>query len=90
MLYYDRVDVSEGADANKGSVKKESSLTLMLFFDKGFMFRPDICNGCHDILIMSMNLSYISALDIHNVDDRCVINRISTSEEMGLLKKMQI
>ena len=26
------------------------------FLDKGFKFHPYICNGCHDVLMMSMNL----------------------------------
>ena len=27
-------------------------------------FQPDVCNGCHDVLIMSMNLSKIAILNI--------------------------
>ena len=27
------------------------------FLDKGFNFQPHVCNGCHDLLMMSMNYS---------------------------------
>ena len=46
-----------------------------------FKFQPDVCNGCQDILVMSMNLSDIATLNIHCADDyRCIINGISKSE----------
>ena len=35
--------------------------------------------------MMSMNLSNISILNIHGVNYRCIIKRISNSEAMGLL-----
>ena len=34
------------------------------FLDKGFKFQQDVCNGCHDLLRMSMNLSNIDILNI--------------------------
>ena len=39
-------------------------LPLLLFLDKGFKFQPNVCNGCHDLLMMSMNLSDIATLNI--------------------------
>ena len=45
-----------------------------------FKFQPDVCNGCQDILVMSMNLSDIATLNIHCADYRCIINGISKSE----------
>ena len=35
------------------------------FLNKGFKFQPNICNRCHDLLMMSMNLSYIAILNIN-------------------------
>ena len=34
------------------------------FLDKGFMFQPNICNECHYLLMMSMNLSEIIVLNM--------------------------
>ena len=32
------------------------------FLDKGFHFQAHVCNGSHDLLMMSMNLSNIALL----------------------------
>ena len=42
-----------------------------------FNFQPDACNGCHDILMMSMNLNDIATLNIWGVNYRCIISGIS-------------
>ena len=53
-----------------------------------FKFQPDVCSGCQDILVMSMNLSDIATLNIHYADYRCIINGISKSEaKIGLTGK---
>ena len=55
MLYHDRIDVSEGIDVKKTSESKESHICHYWFFlDKEFKFQPDVCNGCHDVLMMFM------------------------------------
>ena len=41
MLYYSRIEVSEGIDVNKTSAPK------------GFTFQLSVCNGCHDVLMIS-------------------------------------
>ena len=55
MLYYDRIDVSEGIDINKTSKSKECDICqCWCFLNKGFKFQPYVCNRCHDLLMMSM------------------------------------
>ena len=54
------------------------------FSEKGFNFQLKVCNGCHDVLMMSMNLGDIAILDIRGVDYRSIINGISKSEAMAL------
>ena len=61
MLYYDRIDVFEGTDDNKTSQSKECYIChYWHFLDKDFKFQPNVCNGCHDLLMMSMSLSNIA------------------------------
>ena len=87
MLHYDRTDISETIDVNKTSTSKECIIChYWHFLDKGFKFQPDVCNGCHDVLMMFMNLSDISILNIHGADYRCVITGISKSEAVNLLQ----
>ena len=46
MLYYDRIDVSQGTDVDKTSVSKECVICFYWhYLNKGFKFQPD---GCHD------------------------------------------
>ena len=35
------------------------------FLDEGFKFQPDVCHGCYDCLMMSINLSDIAIVIIH-------------------------
>ena len=52
------------------------------FLNKGFKFQTDVCNGCHDVLMMPI---YI-ILNICSLDC-CIINGISKSEVVNLLQK---
>ena len=57
MLCYDRIDVSEGIDVNKTSELKECDICHCWYFlNKRFKFQPNVCNRCHDLLMMPMNL----------------------------------
>ena len=61
MLYFDRIDVSEGIDFNKTRESRECIICHYWYFlHKGFMFKPNVWNRCHDLLMMSMNLIHIS------------------------------
>ena len=80
MLYYDRIDVSGGIDVNKTNSPKECIIYHYWYLlDKGFKFQPNVCNGCHNILIMSMNFN-----------DYCIINGISKGETVNLLQNADL
>ena len=81
MIYYDRIDISEEINVNKISDICHCWYSL----NKGFKFQPNICNGCHDLLIISMNLCDIAILNIKSADYHCVISRISKSEAITLM-----
>ena len=86
MLYFNRFGISEGIDINKTSAPNKCDICHYWYFlDKDFKFQPHVCNGCYDVLIMSMNVRDIVILKIHGVDYRCIINGMSKSETMGLL-----
>ena len=78
MLYYDRIEVSEGTDVNKTSDSKESDICHYWYFlDKGCKIQRDVCNGCHNLLVMSMNFNGIAILNIKGSDYCCIISRIN-------------
>ena len=56
--------------------------------DNRFKFQPYICNGCHDVLIMSMNLDDIAILNINGADYRCVIAGTSKTEVINLMQNI--
>ena len=85
MLYYDRINVSEGIDANKTSASKECDVChYWHFLNYNFKFQPNVCNRCHDVLVMSVNLSDSAILNIKGSDYRCNISLISKNEAINL------
>ena len=82
-LYYNRVDVSEGLDVNKTSVSKECSICHYWYFlNYGFKFQSNVCNSCHDLVMMSINLRDIAILKLKGSDYCCII--ILTSENQAI------
>ena len=91
MLYHDRIDVLEGIDINKTSTSKECDIYhYQYFLDKGLQFQPNVYNGCHDVLMMSINFKGIAILNICVVDYRCIINGIDKSKAVSLLQNADL
>ena len=77
MLNYKRILVSERIDVNKTSESEKFGICHYWYsLNNGSKFHPDVCNGCHDMLMMSMNLSDITILNIKGVDYRCNVSGI--------------
>ena len=49
------------------------------YLGNSFKFHP-VCNGCHDLSMMPMNISGIAILNIASVDYLYIINGISKRE----------
>ena len=91
MLYYDRIDGSEGIDSNETSAVKERDICHYRYFlDEGFKFQRYVCNRCHDVLVMSINFNDIAILNINGADYCCIINGISKSDALNLLKNADL
>ena len=77
-VIYDRTYISEGIDVNKTSKSKECNIChYCLFSDRGLTFQPNVCNGCHDLLMMSMKLSCVNILDIKDFDYRVLLSELA-------------
>ena len=46
-------------------------------FNHGFNCQGYICNGCHDVMMLSVNISNIAITADKNVDYCCIIHNIS-------------
>ena len=85
MWYYDRIDVFEGIDVNRARESKECHICHnWYFFNKGFKFQSYICNRCHDLLMMSINLGHIAVSNIKGADYGCITSGISKSEAINV------
>ena len=79
MLYYNRIDTSEGVDLAKSNNSKECMICHYWFFDHGVKFQDYLCNGCHDLSMLYLNISNIAIITVRNIDYRIMYN-ISKSE----------
>ena len=91
MLYYDRIDVSEGIDVNKTSSSKECDICHYWYFlNFSFKFQPDVCHKCHDLLMMSVTISDITISNIKGSDCRCIVSLISKNKAINLLQNADL
>ena len=64
IVHYDKIDVSEGLMLIKQVDKRSAiSFTIGSFKDKGFQTQLNVCNGCHDLLMLSVNVKDIDDVD---------------------------
>ena len=76
MLCYDRIGISEGIDFNKTSKSKGNDICHYWYFlHKGFQFQQNVCNRCHDLLMMWY--CEIAILNVKCSDYHGIISEIS-------------
>ena len=91
ILHYDRIDASERIVVNKTSEWKECGICHYWYFlNKEFKFQPYVCNRCHDLLMMSMNLSDIHILNIRSTDYCCIFSGIRKIEAINLMQNIYL
>ena len=91
MLYYGRIDASEGIDFNKTNESKECDVChYWCFLNYSFKFQPNACNRCHDLLMMSLSLSNITILNTKGSDYHYIISLISKNEIITLLQNADL
>ena len=75
----------------KTSSSKECDVCHYWYFSNfSFMFQADVCNRCHDLLMMSVNLSDVAILNIKGSYYRCIISLISKNEAIILLQNADL
>ena len=56
------------------------------FFDHGFKFQDSLCNGRHDLTMLSVNINDIAIITVKNIDYCCKIHNINKFEAISLLE----
>ena len=91
ILYYDRIDVSEGINVNKTSKSKERDICHYCYFlNRGFKFQQNVCNRLHDLLMMSMIITDIANLNNKKTNQCCIISEFSKNEAMNLIQNVSL
>ena len=65
---------------------KTSMIFRYWFSNHGFNFQDYVCNDCHDLTILSVNISDIAIITFKNVGYLCIVHNITKSEAINLLK----
>ena len=86
MLHYNRINISKGIDLTKSINSKECMICHHQLFHQGFEFSDSVCNDCHELKILNVNISDIAIINVKNADYRCIVQNISKSEAVNLLK----
>ena len=73
-------------DLTKSNDSKECMIYHCWFFSHEFNFQDSVCNGCHGLTMLSVNISDTAIVIVNNVDFLCIIHNISKSEAINLLK----
>ena len=85
------IGVSQRLDVLKIIASKECDICHYWYFlNEGFKFQPNICNRCHDFLMMSMNPSDIAILKIKSVDYCCISSKISKNEAIKVMQNVDL
>ena len=82
MLYYDRIDISEGIVPAKSNDSKEF-ICHCWFFSRGLIFQNYVYNGCHDLTILYFNIRDTSG---KRLDNHFINHGISTFDAICLLE----
>ena len=86
MLWYQKIDISEGIDINKTNASKECEVCHYWFFkDIGIKFQEHVCNKCHDLLTIAYSLKDIAILNAKGNTFRCILMGISKNEGLKRL-----
>ena len=86
MLHYDRIDVSEEIEVAKCNRSKECTIYHYWYFRQGFKFQKSVCNGCNDLLMLSLDISGITIFTVKGIDYYCIISGISKSDPIYWLQ----
>ena len=87
MLYFEIINISRRINVDKTSASIECDICHYWYFlNFSFEFEPNVCNRSHDLLMISMNLSNISILNIKSSDYCCIISVISKNEAISVMQ----
>ena len=82
MLEYDRIDISKGIDVNKISFSKE---LIFVTIGIGFKYEKYLCNGCHDLMQISMSFNNVAIVYVKGNSYRIHLWYMSKNDAINIL-----
>ena len=64
-------------------IEKECLVCNYWLFNHRFKCQDSVCKGCHDLKVLSVDISNIAIITIKIVDYRCIIHNNSKSEAIN-------
>ena len=82
MLEYDRIGISKGIDVNKTSLSKE---LIFVTIGIGFKYEKYLCNGCHDLMQISMSFNNVAIVYVKGNSYRIHLWYMSKNDAINIL-----
>ena len=86
MAHYDRTVFSEEIDPTKNNDSKKCMIYCYWFFNHEFDLPNSVCNDCHDLTVLNLNISDIAIVTFKYIEYRSIIYKIIKSEAIHLLQ----
>ena len=67
-------------------VHQRSVIFVIIGFSQIIVLSSNVGNRCHDLLMMSLNVSDVAILNVKDSDYCCIISLISKNEAINLIK----
>ena len=81
MLNYNGIDLSEGIDIAKSNYSKEFMVCHYWFLYHEFKLQNFVCNGCHDLTMLCLNISDIAIITVINVGYCCIFMALANLKQ---------
>ena len=81
-MYYDGIEISKGIDYTKKNRSSEWMICHYFRFNHWLKFQDCICNGCHDLTMLSVNIKNNAITTIKNVNYFSIIHCKSESTHL--------
>ena len=91
MLEYDRINISEGIDANKTSASKECHICHYWHFKNiDFKYEPYLCNGCDNLMQKAMSFNNAAIVYVKGSDYRIHFSYMSKDDTINIMNNSNL
>ena len=91
MLEYDRINISEGIDANKTSASKECHICHYWYFKNiDFKYEPYLCNGCDNLMQKAMSFNNAAIVYVKGRDYRIHFSYMSKDDTINIMNNSNL